>query len=192
MLTTNRNQLWRRLVAYPEIGLALVMVLIFAVSAVRSRTVTMPGINGAPAIERNVFLNPNNLHLITREASYFAIMAVGATLVIVCGGVDLSIGSIFCLSAVVAAYFMSAKTYTGRIPISDTQELEWIASGELPSAAMRIAKGVSAGLLTGAVCGLINGLLITGLKSPPFLITLGTMQIFRFGAFRITHGAAIG
>ena len=181
--------LGRRLIAYPEIGLALFMVLIFTISAVRSRTVEEPG---RPGVQVNLFLKPNNLHQIARDSSYIAIMAVGATLVMVCGGVDLSIGSIFCLSAIVAAHFISATTYTGRLPVSAEQELEWIAKGEMPSAAVRIVEGVAAGLATGTLCGLINGLLITSLKSPPFLITLGTMQIFRFLAYRITLGKSVG
>lgn len=186
---------WRRLLAHQEIGLALVMVALFVVTAARSRTmneaVRDPSTGQISMIERNLYLKSGNLHQILRESSYYTIMAVGATLVLVCGGVDLSIGAIFGLSAVVAGYFMSAKTYTGQMPTSLDQELQWIASGQLPSEASRIAKGTIAGLGTGALCGLVNGLLITSLKSPPFLITLGTMQIFRCFAFLITGGATI-
>lgn len=186
---------WRRLLAHQEIGLALIMVALFAFTALRSRTVSEPVRDPQTGklefVERNLYLKPGNLHQILRESSYFAIMAVGATLVLVCGGVDLSIGSIFGLSAVTAGYFMSATTYTGQMPISLEQEMEWIASGRLPSEGQRILKGILAGLGTGAFCGLVNGLLITSLKSPPFLITLGTMQIFRCFAFLITDGSTI-
>ena len=178
---------FKRLLAYPEIGLGIIMVLMFVGTAAFSRSAAF----GGATAERNLFLNPDNLHQIVREASYFVIMAVGATLVLVSGGVDLSIGSIYCLSAVVAAYFMSAATYTGQIPAFREQELQWIAEGKLPGAATRIVYGLIAGLATGTICGLINGLLITWLKSPPFLITLGTMLIFRCFAFLITHGRTI-
>jgi ribose/xylose/arabinose/galactoside ABC-type transport system permease subunit len=187
---------WRRLLAHQEIGLALVMAMLFVFTAARSRTaveiVRDPATNTiTDTVERNLYLKPSNLHQILRDSSYFAIMAVGATLVLVCGGVDLSIGAIFALSAVVAAKFMSAYTYTGQVPISAAQELEWIANGTLPSAGGRIALGVLAGLATGALCGCINGLLITGLKSPPFLITLGTMMVYRGIAFILTDGQTV-
>lgn len=177
---------WKRLLAYPEIGLGIIMVLMFAGTAAFSRSAAFG--DGA---ERNLFLNPDNLHQIVRESSYFVIMAVGATLVLVSGGVDLSIGSIYCLSAVVAAYFMSATTYAGQAPRFPEDELRWIAEGKLPSAGARIVYGLIAGLATGTICGLINGLLITWLKSPPFLITLGTMLIFRCVAFLITKGKTL-
>jgi ribose/xylose/arabinose/galactoside ABC-type transport system permease subunit len=195
MLSSGTPSGWRRLLAHHEIGLALVMAALFAFTAARSRTVPEivrdPATGQISSIERNLYLKPGNLHQVLRDASYFVIMAVGATLVLVCGGVDLSIGSIFALSAVMAAHFMSATTYTGKIPISVEQEMEWIASGQLPGEATRIAIGVVAGLATGAACGLVNGLLITALKSPPFLITLGTMQIFRCFAFLLTGGANV-
>jgi len=186
---------WRRLLAHQEIGLALVMVALFAVTAARSRTVTDfskdPATGQSVSSERNVYLTPSNLQQILRDSSYFVIMAVGATLVLVCGGVDLSIGAIFALSAVVAAKFMSAQTYSGQMPISSQQEMEWIASGKIPGAGGRIVLGVLAGIGTGALCGFLNGFLITALKSPPFLITLGTMQIYRGIAFILTDGKTI-
>ena len=168
------------------------MVLMFAYTAMRSRTVDMrePS-TGKWVANQNLFLRADNLNQILRESSYFAIMAVGATLVLVGGGVDLSIGSIYCLSAVVAAYFMSDTTYNGQIPISRQQELDWIAKGEIPGVLIRVTKGLLAGLGTGVLCGAVNGVLITTLKSPPFLITLGTTWIFRCAAFLITGGHEI-
>ncbi len=181
------SSLSKRLLAYPEIGLGIVMVLMFIGTAAFSRNAAF----GGATAERNLFLNPDNLHQIVREASYFVIMAVGATLVLVSGGVDLSIGSIYCLSAIVAAYFMSATTYAGQAPRFPEDELRWIAEGKLPSASARIFYGTIAGLATGTICGVLNGLLITWLKSPPFLITLGTMLIFRCIAFLITKGTTL-
>ncbi len=106
----------RRMLAFPEIGLALVVVALFALTAGLSRTAREPVLDaqtGRPLLDasgervtapRNLFLKTENLQQIARETSYFAIMAVGATLVLVCGGVDLSIGSIFCLAAVGAGF----------------------------------------------------------------------------------------
>ncbi|HYF48446.1 MAG TPA: hypothetical protein VEJ63_03520, partial [Planctomycetota bacterium] len=199
-----RGGAWRQFLAWPELSVALVVLIMFIGSAAMSRRVQEPLIDPATGmamrdaggeritVERNVFLNRSNLQQIAREASYFAIMAVGATLVLVCGGVDLSIASIFVLSAVVAARIMSATTYTGAVPAFPEQEAQWIAEGKLPSPGMRIVLGSLAGIATGAACGLVNGLLITWLKSPPFLITLGTMLIFRAIAFLMTMAESIG
>jgi ribose transport system permease protein len=82
--------------------------------------------------------------------------ALGMTLIIVSGGIDLSVGSQIALSTVVIAKALEAGASPG-------------------VAAM-------AGVLTGALCGLVNGLLITRLKLVPFIITLGTLLIFRGAA----------
>jgi ribose transport system permease protein len=87
--------------------------------------------------------------------------ALGMTLIIVSGGIDLSVGSQIALSTVVIA-----------------RALE---SGASPGAA------AMAGVLTGAACGLVNGLLITRLKLVPFIITLGTLLIFRGAATGIAN-----
>jgi len=173
-LSENKSSAWRRILAYPEIGLAMIMLLMFIGTALNSRTIPID-VNGVE-VQQNVFTQPDNLHQILREGSYFVIMAVGATLVLVCGGVDLSIGSIYCLSAVVGAYLMSEAPFKGR---------------ELPAESIRILLGAAAALTCGAVCGTLNGVLITILKTPPFLVTLGTMLIFRCFAFLITGGRAV-
>ncbi len=148
MKLSGANGSARRLLSHPEAGLVLVILLMFGGTAFFSRTVPERVKDAASGkfftVQRNVFLKPQNLQLIGREASYFAIMAVGATLVLVCGGVDLSIGSIFCLSAVVAACLMSATTYTGQTPAFPEQEAQWIAADKLPSAAVRITLGAVA------------------------------------------------
>ncbi|MCB1020000.1 MAG: ABC transporter permease, partial [Acidobacteria bacterium] len=79
--------------------------------------------------------------------------ALGMTLIIVSGGIDLSVGSQIALSTVVIA--------------------KALESGASPGVA------VVGGVLTGAACGLVNGLLITRLKLVPFIITLGTLLVFR-------------
>jgi ribose transport system permease protein len=82
--------------------------------------------------------------------------ALGMTLIIVSGGIDLSVGSQIALSTVVIAKVLEA--------------------GGSPGVA------AAGGVLTGALCGLVNGLLITRLKLVPFIITLGTLLIFRGAA----------
>lgn len=79
--------------------------------------------------------------------------ALGMTLVIISGGIDLSVGSAVALSSVVAAIAMAAG---------------------LPAS---LAVGLA--VLTGATCGAYNGLLVAALRLPPFIATLGTMGLFR-------------
>jgi len=79
--------------------------------------------------------------------------AIGMTFIIVSGGIDLSVGSAIALTSVAAALVMEA-------------------GGSLSSA-------LAVSLATGAACGLYNGLLITLLRLPPFIATLGTLGFFR-------------
>lgn len=111
------------------------------------------------------FLEPRNLLNVGRQASVVAIVALGQALVIIARGIDLSVGSVIGLSAVVAAVLMRD---TG----SETV-------------------GLLGGLLTGLACGLANGLLYTRLKINPFIATLGTLSIARGIALLMTGGIPV-
>ena len=87
--------------------------------------------------------------------------ALGMTLIIIAGGIDLSVGSVIALSTVVVARLLEAG-----VPPA------WAAL---------------AGVVTGGVCGAANGLLITQLRLVPFIITLGTLLVFRGAATGIAH-----
>jgi ribose/xylose/arabinose/galactoside ABC-type transport system permease subunit len=108
----------------------------------------------------NAFLNRGNLVLVARAASFFAIMAVGMTAVIILAGIDLSVGSIYGLSAIVGAMALTS--------------LDPGASGVL---AIPIALAVCVSV--GALCGLANGAMTVGLRVHPFVITLGMMAALR-------------
>jgi ribose transport system permease protein len=111
------------------------------------------------------FLTPRNLLNVGRQASVVAIVALGQALVIIARGLDLSVGSVLGLSAVVSAYVAQA---TG------IQSLALLA-----------------GLGTGAAVGLVNGGLFTRLNINPFIATLGTLSIARGLALLITGGIPI-
>ncbi len=111
----------------------------------------------------NNFLNSHTLVQTATDASFFAIMAVGATIVIISGGIDLSVGSVYALCGVTTALLLRV---TPDLP---------------PAGTVGLALGTSLGI--GLVCGLINGLLIVFLRVHPFIITLGTMWVFRGIAF---------
>lgn len=121
--------------------------------------------------EVNNFLNPNTLLQTATDASFFAIMAVGATLVIISGGIDLSVGSVFALSGVTMALALRA----------------W----EPQSAAAAVIGGAVVCLGTGLLAGLVNGALVVGLRVHPFIVTLGTMWVFRGIAFVTSRAQSI-
>ncbi len=124
----------------------------------------------------NKFLRADNLDKLAKNTSFFAIMAVGATFVIISGGIDLSVGSVYCLSAVCGAMFLHRFGPEGA------------AAGASPAwvvpAAILLCLGV------GTLCGWLNGLAIVLLGVHPFVITLGTMAIYRGIAFVMTKAQA--
>ncbi len=119
----------------------------------------------------NNFWNSNTIVQTATDASFFAIMAVGATMVIISGGIDLSVGSIYALAGVALALFFRA---VGPLSTPATVLLGFI---------------VCAGV--GLVCGLVNGLLVVGLRVHPFIVTLGTMWVLRGIAFVATKAESI-
>jgi ribose transport system permease protein len=105
------------------------------------------------------------------DASAFAIMGVGATIVIIAGGVDLSVGAVYALAGVAMALVLQA--------------LGPVDPALLPMLGLSICVAV------GLACGLSNGLMVTGLGVHPFIITLGTMWILRGIAFVISNAQSI-
>ena len=108
----------------------------------------------------NPFLNKSNIVLVTKDASFFAIIAVGMTGVIILAGIDLSVGSIYGLSAIIGAMALQA------LP----PETGWIVAVPV---ALLVCMSV------GTLCGLANGSMSVGLGVHPFVITLGMMAILR-------------
>jgi ribose/xylose/arabinose/galactoside ABC-type transport system permease subunit len=109
----------------------------------------------------NNFLRVDNLvPNVATPMSWMAIMALGVTCVIAAGGIDISVGSIFGLAALGAA--------------ATLQHLPMDAG---PWRVVPLALLVPVGI--GALCGLVNGALVVGLRMHPFIVTLGTLSIFR-------------
>ena len=128
----------------PFLGL-LVVIAIFAIAT------------GSP----EKFLSPSNIRIVLSQTVIVAISAIGMTLVIIAGGIDLSVGSTIALSGVVTALSINA----GADPII----------------------AIVAGMLVGGVVGLTNGVVITGLRVVPFIATLGMLGIARGVAKWIAH-----
>jgi ribose transport system permease protein len=102
------------------------------------------------------FFAPTNLELMARQMAIVSIAAVGMTIVIVSGGIDLSVGSMIALCTVAIAQLL-------RMDVSPLL-------------------AASGGIAVAAVCGLVNGVLITQLRVVPFIVTLGTMLVIRGAA----------
>ncbi len=128
-------------------------------------------------IRRNKFLNPSTLAQLAKDTSFVAIMAVGATFVIIAGQIDLSVGAIYALASVLGALVFHAYGANGT------------HSG---SHALGTALGTLACVGVATLCGAANGAMVVALRVHPFIITLGTMAIYRGAAFIVTKGQSIG
>ena len=164
--------------SFQELGLVLVILVLGAVLTWQSGSTTLYDSTTAASRTVNIFLNPLNLDNLAKATSCFAIMAVGATLVIIIGGIDLSVGAIYALAAVSGAKLLH---HFGPEGPSGHATPVWV----VPAAGL-------ACLGVGTACGLINGFCTVGLRLHPFIITLGTMAIFRNMAFVWTEGQSIG
>jgi ribose/xylose/arabinose/galactoside ABC-type transport system permease subunit len=111
------------------------------------------------------FYHLDNLELMLRQCSIIGLAALGMTFVIIGGGIDLSVGSMTAFASVAVAWLL-IRNYS-------------------PGVAFLGA------LVTGTVCGLVNGLLITRLKVGPFIVTLGTLLIVRAVGKGVAHNNSI-
>lgn len=175
-----RNQL-----RLQEGGLLVVILVLGALLAIFGGPVERTELrkNAAGEIERvtvvkNKFLNSQTLVQLAKDTSFVAIMAVGATFVIISGGIDLSIGAIYALASVLSALLFH-KFGPEILP-----EGGGILRGVFLGSAVCLGAGI--------FCGLLNGTMIVALKVHPFIITLGTMAVFRGVAFVITNGQSVG
>lgn len=121
---------------------------------------------------RSTFLSPSNLRNIADQIAVIAILAVGMTMVIITGGIDLSVGSLIALSAVMTAWVIRA---VGGVNAS------------LPA----LFGACIAAIVVCGLVGLFSGLMITRFRIPPFIATLAMMQVASGLAFMITQGQSI-
>ena len=122
-------------------------------------------------LEPDNFLSTRNLVNVLCRSSINGIMAAGMTYIIITGGIDLSVGSMLAVCGMIGAasmLFFSGGTWAD------------ISSGTyIHLSLVAMIAGTLISVLAGAVCGFANGMLITKLKLAPFIVTLGTMSIFR-------------
>jgi ribose transport system permease protein len=116
------------------------------------------------SITANNFFTMRSVLSMALQTSAITIMGIGETFAIITAGIDLSIGSVIALSGTIAVMAANAG-----VPI-------WLS--------------MIFGLMVGVVCGLLNGLMITKIKLPPFIATLGMMMVARGVALTITNAMA--
>jgi ribose transport system permease protein len=128
----------RQLLAVPEFGIALALLIVTVVFWLIK-----------PAL-----LNVGGVTTLLRSLAFVGIIAVGETLLLIAGELDLSVGSVAGLCAIVAAWLMKERGWP-------------------------VVPGLLAGLVVGGGVGLVNGILAVGARIPPFIVTLGMLYIAR-------------
>lgn len=113
----------------------------------------------------DTFATPQNLFNVTRNFAFVAIIALGMTVVIISGGIDLSVGSTLCISAMILAIVMNAG--------------------------FGLAAGIVAALAASLFVGAINGYLIAYIRIPPFVVTLGMLSVARSAAMVLSNNRMI-
>jgi rhamnose transport system permease protein len=145
------RRLTERVFRIRELGIVVALALLIAVTAILEPR----------------FVETASLRNLALNASIFAILAVGQTLVIITRNVDLSMGSVLGLSAFLAGDLLSGH----------------------PGMALPVV--FLLGIALGAACGLLNGVLVTWGQVPALVVTLGTLYAFRGLAFLWTNGRQV-
>lgn len=117
------------------------------------------------ALTSRAFFSINNVMTVSLQTTSIALLGIGVTVVILTGGIDLSVGSVLALSGTAAALLVKQG---------------WPVPGAMLT-----------GVLVGTLCGLFNGFVVTRLKLAPFIATLGTMLIARGTALQLTGAAPV-
>ena len=166
--TQSAGRSWlRSLLRSPQLGLLGVLVALSVVLTLTAGS-HVDALTGRTV---NNFLNKYTLLQMATDASGFAIMGVGATIVIIAGGIDLSVGAVYALSGVTMAMVLRAAGPMG--PVAT------------------VALGLATCISVSLICGLANGIMVIGLGVHSFIITLGTMWILRGLAFVTSHAESI-
>ncbi len=139
---------------------------------------TFPGLAAARVIEPRSyhwpnFLKADNLLNVANQIVVIAVLAIGMTLVIITGGIDLSVGSLVALSAVVTTWLIAN-----------------LGGGEQAGMAVLIGAAL-AGLLVSAALGLFSGIMVTWFAIPPFIVTLAMMLVASGLAYLLSKGQSI-
>jgi ribose/xylose/arabinose/galactoside ABC-type transport system permease subunit len=137
--------------------------------------------------ELRTFLSLDNLRVLLHKSAIPAICALGMLLIIISGGIDLSVGSVCALVTVVTMQcyrlVYNGPEYVLPALLPDSwldwlRDRDWLWSGG-DSVLWASLAAVPLGVLVGGLCGLVNGLVVTGLRLTPFVATLGMLSVAR-------------
>ncbi len=156
------------LLKFQQLGLLLIILVLGVTLTLKAGTHIDP--QSGHLI--NNFFNVDTFVQIATDTSTFAIMAIGMTMVIISGGIDLSVGSTYALCGVLTGLLLRSMTNSA------------------PFQLVLVAIGVCCGI--GLICGMLNGIMVAKLGVHPFIITLGTMWIFRGIAAVTTEAQSVG
>lgn len=126
------------------------------------------------------FLSPLNLFNVMRQVSIVGLLAIGMTFVILTRGIDLSVGSLLALTGLIAAA-VAKGGFESRFALGSTAEAAGYGWG----------LALLAALAVGTAAGFVQGVAITKLKVPPFVVTLGGMSAFRGLALLFAGGGPV-
>jgi ribose/xylose/arabinose/galactoside ABC-type transport system permease subunit len=157
----------RKLLRSQQFGLVSVIVLLLIALSVLAGS----HVDDLTGTTVNNFWNTHTLIQTATDASFVAIMAVGATIVIISGGIDLSVGSVYALAGVAMGLILRVAAPGGGV------------GAVLLAFVVCVAVGIAAGAL--------NGAMVVGLRVHPFIITLGSMWILRGIAFVTSKAESI-
>ena len=150
VVLAKNNTVWGKIKHFPQLSIVCAFIVLFVVLSITSQS----------------FFTESNLINVVRQASPPLIVAIGMTFVLILGGIDLSVGSVACLSGTLAAGFMTTN-------------------------GMPIIAAILLALVIGAGIGFINGLIIAKIKIPAFIVTLALMSTARGLALVYTGGRPI-
>ena len=119
------------------------------------------------------FLKPANLLNVVNQIVVFAVMAIGMTMVIITGGIDLSVGRVLALCSVVTAILIRDR------------------AGAQSASAWAVIGCALIGVAACTAVGLFSGVMVTVMRLPPFIATLGVMLIADGAAYRVSHDASV-
>jgi ribose/xylose/arabinose/galactoside ABC-type transport system permease subunit len=145
-----KASLRHRVVGFDEIGIVLAVALFLVIGSVSSP----------------YFLTVTNLAGVLQNITFLGFLCIGVGLTLMAGEIDISVGAIFGLTAVITALLLKAGY-------------------PLPAA-------IAAGLIAGLVCGLANGVVAQAIKVPAVVITLATLGIYRAIALALANGSPVG
>ena len=147
--TQSKSQTWERINGFlNKYGIVIILLAMFIAFSLLSEG----------------FFTTRNIFNIIRQISFMGLIAIGVTMVIITGGIDLGSGSVLALAAVVATSLAQIQTS---------------ATLKYPGLIVPVIVPIGAALAIGALTGVINGSLIAKFKIPPFIATLGMMTVAR-------------